>query len=189
MHKLVLVKHSVPEIDPALPARQWRLSGEGRHRCTALAEKLRAYAPDLAIASTEPKAMATAEIVAASLGIEWTTVEDLHEHNRSKVPFLGDDEFQMAVAELFGKPNQLIFGHETAEQARRRFAARVHQVVEQNHGRNIVLVAHGTVISLFAASVAGLDAYDLWKHLALPSFVVMTLPELQLIEVVERVEI
>jgi hypothetical protein len=32
----VLVRHSVPEVDPARPAEEWRLSEEGRARCAAL---------------------------------------------------------------------------------------------------------------------------------------------------------
>ena len=42
MQKLILVRHSVPEIDARLRAADWHLSDEGRRRCTGLAEALRA---------------------------------------------------------------------------------------------------------------------------------------------------
>ncbi len=45
MPRLILVKHSLPEIVPALPANEWRLSEGGRPRCRVLAERLAAYSP------------------------------------------------------------------------------------------------------------------------------------------------
>ena len=38
MPKLILVKHSLPAIDPAAPAAEWRLAPEGLRRCERLAE-------------------------------------------------------------------------------------------------------------------------------------------------------
>ena len=39
-HHLLLVRHSQPEIMLGLPARDWRLSAEGRARCQLLAEEI-----------------------------------------------------------------------------------------------------------------------------------------------------
>jgi hypothetical protein len=50
------------------------------------------------------------------------------------------------------------------------------------------MVSHGTVISLFVAECARIDPYDLWRKLELPSYVVLSLPELQLLDVVGSVE-
>ena len=36
--KLILVKHSLPVIDPEKPAHQWKLSPEGKKRCIPLAQ-------------------------------------------------------------------------------------------------------------------------------------------------------
>jgi broad specificity phosphatase PhoE len=36
-----------------------------------------------------------------------------------------------------------------------------------------MIVAHGTVISLFVASLTGISAFSLWAELGLPSFVVV----------------
>lgn len=40
MRRLILVKHSLPVIEPTLPASQWRLGPEGRRRCERLAALL-----------------------------------------------------------------------------------------------------------------------------------------------------
>ena len=58
----------------------------------------------------------------------------------------------------------------------------------QHAGESVVTVTHGTVISLFVAERAGVDPYNLWRQLDLPSYVVLSVPELKLIEVVGSVE-
>ncbi len=37
VRRLILVKHSLPVLEPAVPAREWRLGEEGRRRCAGLA--------------------------------------------------------------------------------------------------------------------------------------------------------
>ena len=63
MSELILVKHSLPAFDPALPPAEWHLSEEGLRRCEGLAERLRPWVGPLGgplFVSTEPKAMETA---------------------------------------------------------------------------------------------------------------------------------
>ena len=60
MLKLILVRHSSPEIVPAVPADQWPLSEAGRLRCKTLAKKLAAHHPNVVVSSTEIKALETA---------------------------------------------------------------------------------------------------------------------------------
>ena len=188
MRKLILVKHSLPEIIPAVPAREWRLSDEGRRRCSLLAKRLAAYDPHWLAASTEPKASETAELVARALGKPHEQVEGLHEHLRATVGYLGDDEFDAAVARFFRQASQLVFGEETADQAHGRFAAALDAVVAARSGDNLTVITHGTVMSLWISRIAAIDPFPLWKRLGLPSFVVMSLPDFRLLEVVRRVE-
>jgi broad specificity phosphatase PhoE len=175
-------------------AAAWRLSEAGRARCRPLTDALAAYHPDVIAASVEPKARETAELVAAQLGCGTETgcgleiVEGLHEHERATVSFLERGAFDAAVAAFFARPAELILGEETADQAHARFAAAVSGVIARYPGRTIAIVAHGTVISLFAARAAGLDPYPLWKSLELPSYLVLSLPDLHLLTVVESVK-
>jgi broad specificity phosphatase PhoE len=172
---LILVKHSMPEIDPDQPAHTWRLSEEGRFRAQRLADELENFAPDVLVSSTEPKARETAEIVAARLQLELQEVEDLHEHDRSNVPFLPYDTFQVSLREFFQQPHALVFGMETADQADARFYRAVHAILNEHRDKSVVIVSHGTVISLFVARLTGSSALDLWTRLGLPSFVAMDL--------------
>ena len=171
MRKLILVKHSAPAIIPTVPAREWHLSDEGRTKAVTLAGQLAAYHPGAIITSTEPKAIETGQMVAERLGIPVETVEDLHEHERSQAGFTGNEEFQASVARFFASPEQLVFGSETADAAHRRFAQAVENVLAAHPEGNVVIVAHGTVITLFVTRLSGQDAFPFWKSLGLPSYV------------------
>jgi broad specificity phosphatase PhoE len=184
---LILVKHSLPEIVPALPASQWRLSEEGRQRCRILAEQLAAHHPAVIVTSIEPKAEETGWIVAGHLAVPCETAAGLHEHERSSVGWLGGDHFEAAVARLFAQPQQQVFGSETADQAHQRFAGAITQVLDRYEEKTIAVVAHGTVIALFVARATGQDAFRLWKRLGLPSYIVLSQPELELVTMVEEV--
>lgn len=187
MTTLTLVKHSSVAIDTARTASDWSLSEEGQRRCDLLADRLAAYHPQRVVASQEPKAAETGRRVAERLGLPFETAPDLHEHDRRGVPFLGVDEFQAVVARFFAEPGELVFGRETAEAALARFDAAVRRVLTQFPGERLVIVAHGTVISLFVARAARMDAFDLWRRLDLPSFVALDWPSETVLEVVESV--
>jgi broad specificity phosphatase PhoE len=184
---LILVKHSLPEIDPTRPANQWHLSEAGRLRCTALAERLAFYRTDVIVSSLEPKAVETARSVATSLDVPFETAIDLHEHDRSNVPHMSADRFLKTAARLFDEPERVVFGAESAVEAQRRFARAMSRVEAQHAGHNVAIISHGTVISLFAARHNTLDSRELWQRLGLPSFIVMSLPDMKLIEIVETI--
>jgi broad specificity phosphatase PhoE len=172
---LILVKHSVPEIYRDQPANSWKLSEEGRLRAQRLAEELKSFEPDVIISSGESKAKETAEIVASYLGLEMQLLPSLHEHDRSNVPYLSHDAFQDSIRGFFQQPDQLVFGNETANQAYLRFYQTIHSILNGNIDKTIVVVTHGTVISLFVSRLTGSSDLELWSKLGLPSFVAMDL--------------
>jgi broad specificity phosphatase PhoE len=185
--RLVLVRHSNPEIERDQPASAWRLGEIGRRRSELLADRLRGFSPDVVWSSREPKAVETAEIVAAAFGVPVRTADGLEEHHRRGVPyFLTNDEFESAVEQLFCSPDQLVLGTETAEQALSRFTAAIDDVIEAAR-RDTVVVTHGTVMTLYAASVAGVRPTCFWRRLGMPSFVVLALPDMRIQSIVESV--
>lgn len=172
---LILVKHSVPEIVQSVPARDWNLSEPGRTRAARLAEALKQYQPEVIVSSKEPKAKETAEIIAGIHHMEQRVAEDLHEHDRSNVPYLSHDEFQASVREFFQKPGELVFGRETADQAHARFFRSVHSILNEHANKTVAIVTHGTVISLFVSRLTGSSDFEIWNMLGLPSFIAMDL--------------
>lgn len=184
---LVLVRHSLPEIDPAVPSRLWHLSAEGKKRCVLLAERLAGYDPVHIVSSVEPKAVETARIVADHLGLPCNTGPDLHEHDRSNVVGLSRAAFQKVVVRLFEKPDERVFGTETAVEARERFTTALSGVLARHPTGSIAVVTHGTVLSLYVGQQTDMDPYVLWRKLGLPCFVVLDRASLDLVEVVPRV--
>jgi broad specificity phosphatase PhoE len=183
---LLLVKHSIPAVEPASPATGWPLSEDGRERCRPLAERLRPYAPEAIVASTETKAAETAALTGEELGLSVALDDRLREHDRSDVGWLSQAAFTSAVERAFAEPEAAVFGQESLAEARSRFAAAADGRLEQTAG-TLVLVSHGTVISAFAAERARIDGLTLWRRLGLPSLVVLGRPAFELVEVVESI--
>lgn len=178
---LILVKHSVPEIEADRPAHTWRLSQEGRLRAQRLAEELESFAPEVIVSSNEPKASETAEIIANQLKLDLQIIPGLQEHDRSNVTYLPHDAFETAVRELFKRPEERVFGGETASEAHARFYRTVHTILNEYKNKTVVIVSHGTVISLFVSRLTGSSDFELWKKLGLPSFVALDMNSSNLI--------
>lgn len=177
MRRLVLVKHSMPEIEPDKPASAWKLGDVGRCRARMLADRLSEFNPKLIWSSREPKAVETAEIVAKAFGVPVEIADGLEEHHRDNVPFWDEREaFESAVERSLTDPDRLVFGAETANQARDRFTAALDKVIDAGHADSIVLT-HGTVMTLYMARVAGVQMMSFWHRLGLPSYVTLALPD------------
>ena len=185
MRRLVLARHSTPEIEPERPASAWRLGALGRRRSQLLASRLQGYSPEVIWSSSEPKAVETAEIVADSFGVPVRIADGLEEHHRDNVPFFPTTgDFEAAVERFFSHPGRLVLGSETAEQARGRMAAAIDDIVELGHADSIV-VTHGTVLTLYVAGVAGVRPMSFWRSLGLPSYVVLEVPGNRILSTVE----
>jgi len=173
---LILVRHSAVTINPATPAHKWHLSPEGQQHAHILAQQIATYSPTAVISSHETKAQETAAIIASTLGLSQHTADDLHEHVRHS--FIADlAEWEATVANFFTHPDQLVLGTETAHQAQARFDAAVQNTIRQYSQGNLVIVTHGTVLTLFLAQHnPTVDPFLTWKSLTLPCFFVLTIP-------------
>lgn len=174
---LLLVRHSQPEMTAGAP-RDWRLSAEGRTRCQPLAEEIaRRYSPVAVMSSDEPKAIETAEVIARPLGLDVEILRDLREHEREAAPLLDDTAFQAAIAGFFAHPEELVYGRESATDALARFSRGIEMALAQHSLGDVVVVTHGTVMSLYLAATTGADPYALWQCLRLPDLRVIGRPD------------
>jgi broad specificity phosphatase PhoE len=165
---LILVRHARPQIEADRAPALWRLSGEGREATQALATRLPAVAA--IVASTEPKAIETAEILAAPLGLRVLSDPAFDEHRRPTWRFDPNPTTQIArVLRALASEHEEVEGAESAYAARRRFAAGIAAHAE----RPLIVVSHGTALSLYAADVAKLDPQDLWRTLGFPEALVL----------------
>jgi broad specificity phosphatase PhoE len=163
---LLLVRHSVPQLDPSAPSEDWRLSDEGRARSEQLAIDVAAHEPRRLLSSPEPKALETAELIAPALGLQVEIEHDLRETARRTVGWLSQDVLHERIRELFARPAEVVFGEESANAALARFSRVVDGVEEP-----AVVVTHGTVISLYVAGSDPDGGFGFWKTLRLPDVV------------------
>jgi broad specificity phosphatase PhoE len=170
---LILIKHALPDIDPARPAQEWRLGDTGRSQAEELAERLRPYAPQRVITSREPKASETGQILASILDLPCSQVQGLHEQERLNESYTDTATFRSKIQLLFLEPDSLHFGTETASEAQHRFSAAIETILNNYSESIIAVVAHGTVISLYAAPLLNRDAFELWQSLECGDFVVI----------------
>jgi len=184
MRKLILVKHSLPEIVPGVPWYEWHISAEGRRRCVPLADKLADYQPVAIASSTERKARETAEFVADRLRIPIEVTEGLQENDRTGLVFTSQEQYETQIAGFFHRSDELVIGRETASEALDRFSRAVEDFVSRHPEGDLVVVAHGTVITLFVAAHSGSEPFPFWQQLGLPSLVVLSLPDHALLETV-----
>lgn len=187
MRKLILVKHAPPEVVPDEPSERWVLSEKGRTLCAPLADALTPHAPSLIVSSEEPKAAETARIVAERLNVSWHTATGLHEHDRSNVPHMRSGEFISMMELFFRRPRELVLGRESADEAKARFESAVRRVLDEHSDGNVAVVSHGTVIALFLSEHGERGGFETWRAMGLPSFVVLTLPELKQTDAVDRI--
>ena len=172
---LILIKHSLSRIEEDRPANAWNLSMEGQLRAHRLAEQLERFEPEVIVSSNEPKAKETAEILASHFQIVMQVISDLREQDRSNVPYLSENAFQASIREFFQKPDELVFGSETANQAHTRFYRTVHSILKEHRNKTVLIVTHGTMISLFVSRLTGSSDLELWSQLGLPSFIALDL--------------
>lgn len=174
MTHIVLIRHAAPAIDPAKPAHAWPLSEPGRRAAADLAPAVRALGVDRIVASTEPKAHQTAQAIAAKLGVPVTRSPAFVEHQRHTAEFFDDPEqFRARVIDCMRRPDEHVFGDETATAALERFAAGVEAHIDLYMGQRLAIVSHGTVMALYTARRRRVDPVDVWKALELPDLIVL----------------
>jgi 2,3-bisphosphoglycerate-dependent phosphoglycerate mutase len=185
---IVLVKHALPTLEAGVPARRWQLAPEGEHQARRLARELLEFEPFRLVASQEPKAARTAEIVGAELALPFTTHAGLVEFDRPALPLLSQEDHAAINAPIFEQPSRRVLGDESGAEALARFShALTELVAETPEERHVVAVTHGTVIALLVAAHNRVDGFELWRRLACPSFVVLAWPNLELLELMDRI--
>ena len=177
--RLVLVRHSSPLVRIDRPASEWPLSEQGVRRVRELASVLDAERVRAVYSSPEPKALETAMALGSLWHVPVQAIDGLHEHDRSNVPLLTSVDFEHRLRESFDRPFDVVFGRESAEAARRRFSAAVMRLLMTARD-DVVVVTHGTVLTLFVAAATGLAPYAFWRRLDTPCAVTLTLPDLRL---------
>ena len=183
MRYLLFIRHAAVVQDPTISSHAWVLSEDGRSHTRALIPYITPYTPTRIITSHEQKAIQTGQIIAEALDLPRTATPGLQEHDRTGAPYFEDvAEFHNTIQQLFLQPDELIFGVETATQARTRFSQAIHTLLAQYPNDTLAIVSHGTVLTLFLVHHnPHLDPISFWQQLKLPDLVVVSVPAMKII--------
>lgn len=171
---LVLVRHAQVEVDPGAPAHEWGLSSDGRSDAARLSRHPAVVAADLFFCSPEPKALATAAVMAEGRPIH--QVEDLRELDRTAAGWIGSaDEYAALVEAIFRNPRDSVRGCEAATSAAGRVVRAVEAILTEHVDRTVVIVSHGILLSLYMSCFRELDQpdFDIWRRLSFPDIAVL----------------
>ena len=149
-----VITHPEVDVDPGVPVPQWGLSAAGRARVEELLRLPWATTLARVVASTETKAVQTAQALAVPLGLPVLTDRDLGENDRSATGFVPPVEFERLADAFFARPGVSVGGWERAVDAQARFVAAVTRAVD-GAGGDVAVVAHGGVGTLLWCHLAG----------------------------------
>lgn len=162
------VSHPNIHLDPAVPVPEWSLSDVGRARVRALLDQPWVGSVGTIVSSGETKALETAGILAAHLGLVVEQRPETGEIDRSSTGFVPPERHDALAARLFAEPDRSADGWETAVAAQERIVAATADLVagvdrstggERSADGDVVLVGHGGVGTLLWCHLAG-EAID-----------------------------
>ena len=149
------ITHPQVLIDPAVPVPDWGLSERGRERALLAADADWARQIGRFVASTERKAIETADILAGGR-IPVETDHAMGENDRSATGFLPPPAFEAAADEFFAHPETSFRGWERAVDAQARIVAAVERVLAGHDPTvPIAFVGHGGVGTLLKCHLKG----------------------------------
>jgi broad specificity phosphatase PhoE len=152
---LILVRHAMPAVLPAVPPERWSLSDEGRAAARQLATLLPADA--VFVASDEPKAAET--LPSAQLDARFREVR--------RTEAFSDD---FAVARRSYVDGAALPGWEPRESVVARFSAGL-----SAYGRPLVVATHGMALTVWLAATIGLaDPGAFWADLRFPDAIAVS---------------
>ena len=159
---IVLVRHAMPDTDRFRAAELWHLDAKGRMAARRLA---RALPPEpLVLTSQEPKAVQTAEEIAA---VRSGDVEVDARVREARRPPGWDERYRERARRYVG--GQHYVGWEPQEAVVRRFDAAVQDGLGARGDAPLVIVNHGLALTLWLQSVGAVaDVESFWAGLASP---------------------
>lgn len=168
--RLYVVRHAAVTVRQDVPPERWHLSPEGRAGASALGEDPCWADVALLYTSPEPKAVATAQRIAARNEKPIAIEHALREVAR---PWTSGDYRELVRRYLAG---DAVDGWEARAAALDRVRAAVDAIHECHADEDVGVVSHGLVLTLWLAELLGLDTagtFGLWDRIRFPDVAVV----------------
>jgi len=166
-NKIIFLRHAKTKVDKALPIADWFLTDGGVEHAEEVSSDPIFDNVDLIFASAERKAVDTAKPIAERLNKEIIQVENLGEIKRPNAEKITLEEYKRLKSVVFSDFDKSESGWETVNHTLNRFSKAVEEIDKKYENKVILIVAHGTVMSLYFANVQGKmnELFSRWKSL------------------------
>jgi broad specificity phosphatase PhoE len=167
MGLIYLIRHPHTQVDFSTPVDTWELSETGQAQLADLVEAPIWPHVTTIYPSRERKAIVPAKEIALHYQLNVMPRSAFGEVNRSAYHAPDRARYEAAVKALFDNPNDSPHGWECADDAFQRFQREIDRIQEWHPANeNIAIVAHGIVLTLYTAHLAGeTPTLDRWLAL------------------------
>lgn len=166
-NSLYFLRHAKTKVDLSTPAREWSITKDGALSARELASSEKFSQIDGIIHSSESKAKQTAEAFVDGLDVQMYQLSGLDELARNHEGKLNDEEYRDRVRRTLSDLEKSVPGWESGASALKRFEDAVRKVDIMFHRKNVLIVSHGIVLTLYFNKLKGFEAiaYERWSQL------------------------
>lgn len=154
MNTYIFLRHAETEKDPSRPAVEWGLTPDALEKIQSHIKNGVFKDVGVVITSTENKAIATAKPVCELLSLSSKEIANFNEVKRG-TSFLSAEEFLAQKEQQLTQLDEAFDGAESARSALERFKQGIEILDKEYENQTILIVTHGTVLSLYFAELLG----------------------------------
>lgn len=155
--KLIFLRHAETKKDPLVNAANWGLSDKGKSQAEEVSNLSEMQNIDCIYVSEEIKTTLTIEPLANKNNKKIIALGNLNEVRRGD-KFLTKQEFEDEKVKQLDNLKYKAFGGESGIDALDRFKEGILNISNENIGKVILIVTHGTVLNIYFADL--LNKYD-----------------------------
>lgn len=169
--KYTFIRHSKTIADMSVNPKVWMLSDEGREKALKLSESEYIENLDVIYSSLQTKALETSVLIAKNNHIPIKTDDRLTEITSITNKIIIDYKTEVGDF-LAGKVNRLNDG-ETIQEALNRFESALEDISKiEGDLKNIGIVSHGTMLSIFADKYSNKSVIDIHQSIKMPDLAI-----------------
>lgn len=155
--KLIFLRHAETEKNPLVNAANWGLSDKGKSQAGEISNLSEMQSVDCIYASEEIKTTLTVEPLVKKINKEIIALGNFNEVKRGD-KFLTKQEFEEEKVKQLKDLKYRAFDGESGIDALDRFKEGITKISNENLGKVILIVTHGTILNIYFANL--LNKYD-----------------------------
>ncbi|OLS30130.1 MAG: phosphoglycerate mutase GpmB [Candidatus Thorarchaeota archaeon AB_25] len=166
-NSLYFLRHAETKEDESTPVRDWRITDAGIDLTRELVRSEKFGEIHGIIHSSEGKARQTAEVFAEGIDVQMYQLSGLDELSREHEGALTYEEYRDRVHTTLRDPEKSVPGWESGASALKRFEDAVRKVDIMFHRKNVLIVSHGLVLTLYFCKLKNFEsiAYERWTQI------------------------